>query len=180
MHLVGAHARRNLTAALEDLSEAADLGDPGAQYTLGALHSSLLAAGPGRELSRDEALGVLYTYAASVGGHQGALMAMGYRHSQGYGVPKSCSAAALNYVEVAREVAGLYGGGMPQAVELVRLGVAGQSSKAVGSSEMAEQGDAGVAYAVGKRYMLGIEGFGQDYGEAARHLRTASGDYSWL
>jgi len=31
-----------------------------------------------------------------------------------------------------------------------------------------------VAYAVGKRYMLGIEGFGQDYGEAARHLRTAA------
>ena len=37
----------------------------------------------------DQALAVLYLYAASTGGHPGALMAMGYRHLHGYGVPQA-------------------------------------------------------------------------------------------
>ncbi len=35
-----------------------------------------------------KALAVLYLYAASTAGHPGALMAMGYRHLHGYGVPQ--------------------------------------------------------------------------------------------
>ena len=40
-------------------------------------------------ISYDQALAVLYLYAASTGGHPGALMAMGYRHLHGYGVPQA-------------------------------------------------------------------------------------------
>ena len=44
---------------------------------------------PARHLNKHQALAVLYLYAASTGGHPGALMAMGYRHLHGYGVPQA-------------------------------------------------------------------------------------------
>merc|ERR1719512_388707 len=132
------------------------------------------------DLRRNEALSILYLYAASVGGHPGALMAMGFRHAHGYGVPKACGTAALNYIEVARRIADVYSAGMPQAVELVRLGVDGRDKKPMSASEVslfveiAASGDASVAAAVGKRYLLGIEGFGQSYSRAAQYLQTAA------
>lgn len=183
LHLVGAGVPRNLSAALQLLTAGADLGDPDAQYALGALYSNLQEedeTGTSLGLRRQEALGVLYLYAASVAGHSGALMAMGYRHSEGYGVPKACTTAALNYIEVARRVADVYSAGMPQAVELVRLGVDGRDRKAMSASEVslfveiASSGDANIAAAVGKRYLLGIEGFRQNYAKAVQHLQIAA------
>jgi len=200
MHLIGAGTPRNLTEAIASFGAGADLGDADSQYALGVLYSNMLervpenssgpTSGEGQAEQRhgagvayhrsEEASAVLHLYAASVAGHPGALMAMGYRHSQGYGVPKSCNTAALNYMEVARRVAAVYGAGMPQAVELVRLGVDGHDRKMMSASErslfveLAAKGDSNVAAAVGKRYLLGIEGFRQNYKKAAHHLQSAA------
>lgn len=179
LRLVGAGVQRNLSEAMNLFTAAADRGDANAQYALGALHSNLFEGNPA-DLRRNEALAVLYLYAASVAGHPGALMAMGYRHAQGYGVPKACNTAALNYIEVARKVADVYSAGMPQAVELVRLGVEGKDRKVMTASEVnlfveiASSGDANIAAAVGKRYLLGIDGFRQNYKRAAHHLQIAA------
>eukprot|EP00971_Amphidinium_carterae_P210193 4170205-Amphidinium_carterae.2 len=113
-------------------------------------------------------------------GHLGALMAMGHRHALGYGVPKSCSTAALNYVEVAKRVAHVYSSGMPQAIELVRLGVDGRDTKSMTAShvhvftKIALAGDLATATAVGKRYLIGTDGFRQDYHRAETFLRVAA------
>jgi TPR repeat protein len=179
LHLVGAGIQQNLSEAIDIFHAAAERGDANSQYALGALYSNLFEGDPG-EMRRSEGLGVLYLYAASVAGHPGALMAMGYRHSQGYGVPKSCNTAALNYIEVARRVAEVYSAGMPQAVELVRLGIDSKDRKAMSASEVnlfieiASSGDANIAAAVGKRHLLGIDGFRQNYNRAAHHLQIAA------
>eukprot|EP00927_Polykrikos_kofoidii_P037792 TRINITY_DN32008_c0_g1_i1.p1 TRINITY_DN32008_c0_g1~~TRINITY_DN32008_c0_g1_i1.p1 ORF type:complete len:762 (+),score=99.66 TRINITY_DN32008_c0_g1_i1:95-2380(+) len=186
IHLVGAGVPRNLTEALNLFQEGANLGDADSQYALGVIYSNLfedvnhITASGHPALKRSEALTILHLYAASVAGHEGALMAMGYRHLHGYGVRKSCPTAALNYIEVARRVAAVYTEGMPQAVELVRLGVDGRDAKAMSASEvslfveLAASGDANIAAAVGKRYLLGIDGFRQNYTKAARHLQVAA------
>jgi len=176
MYLVGAGVQRNLTEALQLLQQSADEGEPDAQFNLGMLYAS---SQPGDELHRSEAMAVLHLYAASSGGHPGALMAMGYRHLHGYGVPQACSTAALNYIDVAKQIAGVYSSGMPQAVELIRLNLHQKDRKVITSSELnlfvqiATSGDSTVAAAIGKRYLLGIEGFRQDYQKAKHYLRMA-------
>lgn len=180
LHLVGAGVPRNFSEAVRLFTAGADLGDADSQYNLGVLYSNMLKEGSAGDMRRDEALSVLHLYAASIAGHPGALMALGYRHAQGEGVPKACSTAVLNYIEVARRVTDVYSAGIPQAVELVRLGVDGRDKKAMSASEVslfveiARSGDANVAAAVGKRYLLGIEGFRQSYQRAAHHLQIAA------
>lgn len=124
-------------------------------------------------------LSVLYMYAASTAGHPGALMAMGYRHLHGYGVPKRCETAALNYLEVAKPVANIYANSVPKAVELVRLGI--EKDKKVLSipeislfTEVANTNPE-ISLAVGKRFLLGTDGFPQDYSQAFRFLLLATG-----
>eukprot|EP00440_Ansanella_granifera_P015756 gb/GFBE01017113.1/.p1 GENE.gb/GFBE01017113.1/~~gb/GFBE01017113.1/.p1 ORF type:complete len:786 (+),score=154.08 gb/GFBE01017113.1/:1-2358(+) len=179
LYLVGAGVPRNLTKAQELFQVAASLGETDAQYNLGILHASRQLE-PDTDPNRHEALAVLHLYAASTAGHPGALMAMGYRHLHGYGVPQACSTAALNYIDVAKRVAGVYSSGMPQAVELVRLNLHHKDRKVVSSSELnlfvqiATSGDNAVAVAIGKRYLLGIEGMRQDYSKAKHYLRMAA------
>lgn len=178
MQLTGLQVTRHLDEAMRHFQAAADEGDPEAQYALGVLYANLLEDDPA-ELHKNEGLSVLYLYAASVAKHPGALMAMGYRHREGLAVPQSCSTAALNYIEVARQVAEVYSSGMPKAVELVRLGVEDDrhqmSFSKMAFVEIAASGDANVAAAVGKRYLLGVEGFPQDFARAKSFLRTAMG-----
>mmetsp|Transcript_68412 Transcript_68412/g.164222 ORF Transcript_68412/g.164222 Transcript_68412/m.164222 type:complete len:715 (-) Transcript_68412:8-2152(-) len=180
MSITGSGEPRNLTKAMEAFTAAAEAGDANSQFALGALLPNMVE-GKAAELRRREALSVLYLYAASLAGHPGALMAMGYRHSQGYGVPKSCGTAALNYLEVARKVARVYSSGMPQAIELVRLGVDSSRDKKTMSSsevhvfaEIAASGNPTVAAAVGKRYLIGTDGFRQNYKQAEHFLRIAA------
>jgi TPR repeat protein len=121
-----------------------------------------------------------YSYAASTQGHIGALMGMGYRHMEGYGVPQSCTTAALNYVEVAKQITAIYSAGMPQAVELIRLNLDTKDKKAMSNSEIslfmliASSGDTGAAAAIGRRYLLGIDGFRQNYKKALQFLKIAA------
>lgn len=179
MHMLGAGMPRNMTEAVRLITEVADAGDAESQFLLGVIHANLFEGDPAL-LRRDEALSVLYLYAASVAGHAGALMAMGYRHAKGYGVPNACSTAALNYIEVARRVADVYSTGMPQAVELVRLGTGDADKHVMSASEMgvfvelAASGDATIATAVGKRYLLGTQGFRQDFAKARQLLLVAA------
>eukprot|EP00434_Breviolum_minutum_P027932 symbB.v1.2.024713.t1/scaffold2359.1/size81413/3 len=176
MQISGLEVVRNLEDAMDSFKAAAEAGDPEAQYALGVLYANLLEDDP-EELHKNEGLSILYLYAASVAKHPGALMAMGYRHREGLAVPQSCSTAALNYIEVARQVAHVYSSGMPQAVELVRLGVEDDrhqmSFSKMAFVEIAASGDANVAAAVGKRYLLGVEGFPQDFARAQSFLNTA-------
>ncbi|CAK0800201.1 unnamed protein product [Prorocentrum cordatum] len=178
MHLVGAGVAQNLTEATLLFQAAAEAGDADAQFNLGLLHSTAHAEGD--DVYRQEALAVLYMYAASTAGHPGALMAMGYRHQHGYGVPKACTTAARNYIDLAKKVASIYSAGMPQAVELIRLNLNSKDHQTISPSErmffvqLASNGDLNVAYAIGKRWLLGIEGFGQDYEKAKQYLTLAA------
>eukprot|EP00930_Biecheleria_cincta_P047170 TRINITY_DN32647_c0_g1_i1.p1 TRINITY_DN32647_c0_g1~~TRINITY_DN32647_c0_g1_i1.p1 ORF type:complete len:809 (-),score=166.18 TRINITY_DN32647_c0_g1_i1:113-2539(-) len=178
-HMVGAGVPRNLTRAKELFEASAESsGDPEAQFNLAILYGSSQQGTD--DLHRNEAMAVLHLYAASTGGHTGALMAMGYRHLHGYGVPQACTTAALNYIDVAKRIANVYSSGMPQAVELIRLNLHHKDRKIISSSELnlfvqiATSGDSTVAAAIGKRYLLGIEGFKQDYQKAKYYLRMAA------
>lgn len=179
VYLVGAGVPHNLSAAWDLFQKAADAGDADAQYNLAMMYAGTPPE-PGENLRQREALAVLHLYAASTAGHPGALMAMGFRHMNGYGVPKACSTAALNYIEVAKRIASVYSAGMPQAVELIRLNLHQKDRKVISTSEMnlfvqiATSGDTSVAAAIGKRYLLGIEGFRQDYRKAKHYLRLAA------
>lgn len=171
---------QNLSEARLLFQEAAGDGYAEAQFNLGLLHSAVHAEGG--DPYRQEALAVLYLYAASTAGHPGALMAMGYRHQHGYGVPQACTTAALNYIELAGEVADIYSAGIPTAVELVRLNVHhSEQGRVIGSAElsllvqMAKGGDLNVAHALGERWLLGADGFSQDY-EKARHYLTSAAE----
>jgi len=169
--------RRNITKAYELLNIAAARGNADAQFSLGLLYGNVF-----QNITNylaDEALALVHLYAASTQGHPGAVMAMGYRHMNGFGVPKTCTTAALNYIEYAKNVTGIYSEGMPQAVELVRLNLE-KDRKSISSSEInlfmqiASGGDTGVAAAIGKRYLLGIDGFKQNYDRALQYLRIAA------
>merc|ERR1719217_1649302 len=98
---------------------------------------------------------------------------------KGYGVPTSCSTAALNYIEIGKNITEVYSSGMPQAVELIRLNVP-RDKKQMSQTEvnlflqMAANGDTTVAASIGKRYLLGIDRFPQDYGLALHHLKAAA------
>lgn len=178
MHMVGAGVPRNLSKAKLLFQKAADVGDADAQFNLGILYGA--SAESGGDLKNQEAMAVLNLYAASTAGHTGALMAMGYRHMHGYGVPQACTTAAMNYIDVAKRIASIYSEGMPQAVELIRLNLHQKDRKVISSSEMnlfvqiAVSGDTTVAAAIGKRFLLGIEGLKQDYHKAKHYLRMAA------
>lgn len=178
MALAGAGVPQDAHAAMKLFEEAAEAGDADAQFNLAVLYGTMYE--PDEDARQKEALAVLHLYAASTAGHPGALMAMGYRHMHGYGVPKACTTAALNYIEVAKRIASVYSAGMPQAVELIRLNLHQKDRKVISSSEMnlfvqiATSGDTTVAAAIGKRYLLGIEGFRQDYRKAKHYLRLAA------
>ena len=146
--LVGLLFDKDFSTACELFVDAASEGNPDAQYNLGILLASIVENDPhyailhrsiirkqgilGRNRTDDgasssssrastEALSILYLYAASTAGHPGALMALAHKHETGAGVPKLCSTAALNYIEVAKGITEIYSSGMPQAVELIRL-----------------------------------------------------------
>eukprot|EP00928_Gymnodinium_smaydae_P013545 TRINITY_DN14937_c0_g4_i2.p1 TRINITY_DN14937_c0_g4~~TRINITY_DN14937_c0_g4_i2.p1 ORF type:complete len:508 (-),score=87.08 TRINITY_DN14937_c0_g4_i2:982-2505(-) len=181
LHLMGVEPDlpRNYSRARELLEESAADGLPEAQFSLAVLDASALSRTE-TETAEREGLVVLHLYAAATGGHQGALMAMGYRHMYGYGVPRACATAALYYIDVAKKIASIYSNGMPQAVELIRLNLHQKDRKVLSASEknlflqLASGGDTAVAAAIGKRYLLGIEGFAQDYGQARHYLRMAA------
>ncbi len=70
---------------------------------------------------------------------------------------------------------------MPQAVELIRLNLDHKQNKKMMSegeinlfTQIASSGDTAVAAAIGKRYLLGIDGFRQNYAKALEYLKLAA------
>ncbi|KAF4672641.1 Sel-1 suppressor of lin-12-like [Perkinsus chesapeaki] len=180
----------NSTRAAQLLEIAANGGEPHAQFILGLYYSNN-RGDPNRIITpgdheMDYGKGILYLYASSTGGDTGALMTMGYRHYYGYGVPRNCETAAMNYIEIAQRIAHIYSTGLPQAVELVRLNLqgvlAGETGNKKGLSpneislfkQLAYGGDVNIASAVGKRFLLGVEGFQQSYSEARKFLQIGA------
>lgn len=161
------------------ISEFASSGNPDAQY-LNALLLSNRFDNVTEYTSETFPVSVLHMYAASTASHSGALMSMGYRHLKGYGVPKRCETAALNYLEVAKPVANIYATSVPRAVELVRLGIE-KDKRSLSISEISLFTEVAnvnfeIALAVGKRYLLGTDGFPQDYALARKFLTLAASD----
>ena len=164
--------------ALDRLSKSASIkGNPDSQF----LHATFLSNyfnDSKAYTSESFPDSVLHMYAASTAGHSGALMTMGYRHLKGYGVPKRCETAALNYLEVAKPVANIYANSIPRAVELVRLNVE-KDKKILSINEISlftevANTNMEIAQAVGKRFLLGTDGFPQDYGQAIKFLERAA------
>jgi TPR repeat protein len=162
------------TDSLARLEKLAQVGNPHVQYLHGVLLSNKYD-NITEYTSGNYPLSVLSMYAASVGRDHGALMAMGYRHWKGYGVPKKCETAAMNYLEVAQSVAKIYANTIPRAVELIRLTVENDRHQlSVSEIELyltLARENADLALAVGKRFLLGSDGFPQDF-EKAREFFT--------
>ena len=167
-----------MPASRENLHQSATVaGNADSQYLLGTFLSNEFS-NLTVYTSSSFAEGVLYMYAASTASHPGALMAMGYRHLHGYGVPKRCETAALNYLEVAKPVANIYANSIPRAVELIRLNVE-KDKKILSISEISlftevANSSPDIAQAVGRRFLLGTDGFPQDYVQAVKFLSLAA------
>ena len=151
-------------------------GNPDSQYLLAALLSNRFT-NLTEYTSKTFPESVLYMYAASTAAHHGALLAMGYRHLKGYGVPQRCETAALNYLEVAKPVANIYANSIPKAVELIRLTVE-KDRKVMSLSEISLFTEVAItnpalALAVGKRFLLGTDGFPQDFHSAFKFFTIA-------
>ncbi|OII76720.1 hypothetical protein cand_027410 [Cryptosporidium andersoni] len=124
----------------------------------------------------------LYMYSSSLAGHPGAQLAMGYRHEYGYGTYKSCNAASLNYLEVARNSISIHTDGLPSITELIRLTIPQWESirfTSIGTNQnredlaihLAEKGNPAIQTALAKRYLLGVDGFSQNVEMAYKFLR---------
>ena len=167
----------DLYNSMELKDSAKKIGNPDSQYLLATLLSNQFS-NVTEYTSTTFSEGVLYMYAASTASHPGALLAMGYRHLHGYGVPKKCETAALNYLEVAKPVANIYANSIPQAVELIRLNVE-KDKKILSLSEISLFTEVAntspeIALAVGKRFLLGTDGFPQDYMQGIKFLQIAA------
>jgi len=107
---------RDLSSALTLFGHAARLGHPGGQLAMAvAMSSGALVLGSTEEVqilqgyihnarnASFEDVAVLHEYFASLSHEPLALMALGWRHLHGHGVPVSCD-AALEYYEVAADI----------------------------------------------------------------------------
>jgi SEL1 protein len=89
---------RNFTEAFRRYSQLTSLnGNSSAQFMVGFFYST----GLGDVVKRDQAKELLYYAYAAEQGNERAQMAMGYIHTIGIGVPKSCLVAVSHYKSVA-------------------------------------------------------------------------------
>ena len=163
------------------LLELAESGNHHAQYLVGALYSSAHVTSTSSSSKPPlSSLAILHLYASSTAHNPLALSALGFRHLFGYSVPRKCDTSALYYVEVAKKTASVYSAHLPSAVELVRLSLPSLSGLRtararvdpgeIGLFEKMAFNDPQAAHAVGKRYLLGYEGFPQDFEKAWKFL----------
>jgi len=108
---------RNLGSALRLYAMAANLGHPGAQLAISvALSSGAFVLGLSRELevlksytqrngyANVEDVAVIHEYFAAVGEEPLAMMALGWRHVHGHGVPPNCG-VGLEYYQASADAA---------------------------------------------------------------------------
>lgn len=128
-------------------------------------------------------------YFAALGGHTGAAMAMGFRHSLGLGVPKDCQAAVVYYELAANQAADLIEDqGLAPLNERERLsldrkahGYTGRSARGEDEEVVdyyrhaAEKGDVSALVALGQIYFYGARGVERDHARAVGFFRIAAG-----
>ena len=173
----------DVAAAVPLLHAAAALGSARAQHLLAVLYHS------GVGVARDSARSLLYGYFAALSGDPLSLMAMGWRHSVGDGVPRSCDAALGNYHRVARRVVReLEADSVSHIIEKVRLQAddAGETAaRSVVSDPVeedlllsyttrAERGDTSAQLALANVLLYGTHGLIADYPSAAHYFQAAA------
>lgn len=169
---------------------AAAQGDPAAQAELGFMQASgamggLADAAAGEEGAYDgdaDARSALNLYfAASAGDHE-AQMALGFRHSVGWGAPRQCHAAVLYYQPVAERVveAGSKPGA-PAGVEKIRLEKEAEKGASGSQKDMvqyyvytADMGNAMAQTAIGQLLNFGGHGVERDHAKALQYLTRAA------
>ena len=169
-------------AALPLLQSAAGLGSARAQHLLALLYHT------GIGVPRSSAHSLLYLYFAAVSGDPLSLMALGWRHQVGDGVPRSCEAAVGYYHRVARRVVKeIEADSVSQILEKVRLQGAdgGEGGRSVISDQVeedillyykqsAERGDTSAQLALANVLYYGTHGLSADYSTAAHYFTQAA------
>lgn len=192
----------NHKLSLELFRRAAELGDAEAQGAMamrmafGLHHSNSFEGSSIRHFGRpDEASALLHYYFGAANGDAFSRAALGYRHTFGLGVPKSCWTAVSYYQPVAeavvQEAVDAYktqgplgsssGHGLPQ-IERIRLNVhANQGIKPDRQREVlqyyqysADRGNIDAQTAVGTLLNLGTHGVSRDHSAAAHYLARAA------
>ena len=171
---------RDWERAFRFYTMAADKGHPDSQSALAYMYET----GIGTE--QDKAKSVLYHYFASTGGSVPSLMALGYKHMFGLGVPKSCDTAFSYYNPAAEQV--IQEEQQPEGssrFERVRLADVSKEGGASGREDeeiveyydyAASKGDTRAQLAMGQLNYWGARGLAQDFGSAAMWFeRAASG-----
>jgi len=169
----------NPAAAASWFHLGAERGDASAQHYLGFLYS----VGVGVEGGPDPAKAVLFDYFSAMGNNSQAKMSLGYRHLQGYGVPKSCESAVLYYSQVAETVVqGLANNPVSPLLERQRLSDEASRSQAPEEDEdviqyyrlSADNGETTAQVALGHLFYYGARGVAQDLVTAARYYTAAA------
>eukprot|EP00882_Tetradesmus_deserticola_P011726 GHRQ01012405.1.p1 GENE.GHRQ01012405.1~~GHRQ01012405.1.p1 ORF type:complete len:438 (+),score=218.92 GHRQ01012405.1:79-1314(+) len=166
------------------------------RMAFGLHHSNGFEGSSIRHFGRpDEASALLHYYFGAANGDAFSRAALGYRHTFGLGVPKSCWTAVSYYQPVAEEVVrqavdasksrgplgSSSGHGLPQ-IERIRLNVhANQGTKPDRQREVlqyyqysADRGNIDAQTAVGTLLNLGTHGVSRDHSAAAHYLARAA------
>lgn len=129
-----------------------------------------------------DALAVSNYFASALSGYFKSLVALGYRHLYGYGVPKSCQTAAYYYQQAAQLVKAEFEDGMTPMIEKIRLtDEAAKESKQNQDDVMdyyqysADKGSTSSQLIVGYAHMYGLRGFARN-GELARQFFQRAAD----
>ena len=172
----------DVTGAVPLLQSAAALGSARAQHLLALLHHT------GIGVPRSSAHSLLNHYFAALSGDPLSLMAMGWRHLVGDGVPRSCEAAVGYYHRVARRVVReIEADSVSQILEKVRLQGedGGEGMRSVISDQVeedillyykqsAERGDTSAQLALANVLYYGTHGLSTDYATAAHYFTQAA------
>jgi len=157
-------------------------GNASSQFRMGTLYATGALG-----VKRDPTKAILHYYFAALGGDTAAQMAMGFRHSNGAGVPRSCQTAVMYYELAANKVAAdleANGAGPLNERERISLDVKGKNGRQSSGGEnedivdyyrhAAEKGDVGAQVALGQIFFHGARGVERNFKLSAKYYSLAS------
>ena len=179
----GGDPEKRILRAVSLYHHAATFGNETAQYRMGVLHATGALG-----VEEDQSKAALYYYFSSLGGHPGALLAMGYRHSKGINVPKRCAAAVAYYSSAAQiAVDALEVDGFAALNVRPRINVDTLQEQVSGGDgswpdedlvdyyrQAADQGDKHSQLSLGQLYYYGARGAVRDRQVAMHYFRMAA------
>lgn len=183
--------------AMKWLQIAASLGHPGAQLSMAVAVGSAayvehdFASGRWQNASKED-VAVLHEYFAALGDEPLAMMALGFRHLYGVGVPVKCE-AAVEYYAAAADAAVMASSHVFAPNERVRLSEADADNAVIGKllarwpkrtrkqkqilryhKHEAAKGDTLSQVSLARAYYLGNEGVNQDFVRARKYFKLAA------